>query len=156
MSTKTDLETFNIGTSFHGVPKFLYIASPYISEDESIMRNRVEAVTEVVKLISANVEWIFPFSPIMYTHDLSLSMNKKPCAGWYLYDMGALNKADRMLVLKLDGWENSIGIGKEIAFAKGKGIPISYATAAQIVRDVENPIKLGDNLHLPKKPNLVV
>ena len=59
----------------------------------------------------------------------------KPKKGWYLRDFDSLNKADRLVVLMLDGWENSIGVALEIAFALGKGLDISYFTLEQLISD---------------------
>lgn len=35
-------------------------------------------------------------------------------------------KCDRMIVVKLDGWEESEGVNAEIEFALDQGIPIEY------------------------------
>ena len=45
----------------------------------------------------------------------------QPKKGWYLYDFDRLKTADRLVVLMLDGWEDSIGVALEIAYALGKG-----------------------------------
>ncbi len=117
-----------------GVPKFLYIASPYYHEDNDVVIDRVEKVTEVVEFFSVTKEWIFPYSPVMYAHPIELN-GKRPKAGNIMYGLGALNVASHMMVLMLDGWKKSEGIAKEIAFCKGKDIPIIYMTFENVMKD---------------------
>ena len=133
MSSKNETVLFN-QCELRGVPKFLYISSPCYHKDYGVVRDRVEKVTEVVEFFSATKEWIFPFSPVMYAYPLEVK-GKRPKAGYIMYDLGALNVASHMMVLMLDGWEESEGIAKEIAFCKGKDIPIVYMTFENAMKD---------------------
>lgn len=45
---------------------------------------------------------------------------------WMEQDLPLLARCDEMAVLCLDGWENSNGVKKEIAFAEEHGIPVRY------------------------------
>ena len=62
-----------------------------------------------------------------------------PQEGWYLYDFSELDKSDILVVLMLDGWENSIGVALEIAFALGKRIPIYYCTLQNVLAQENVP-----------------
>ena len=46
-----------------------------------------------------------------------------------------LRHARGMIVLKLDGWEESWGVQQEVKFCKEKGIPIFYYTLEEILMD---------------------
>jgi len=41
-------------------------------------------------------------------------------------DLRYLSHCDGLLVYKMPGWEDSVGVQQEIAFAKDKGMPVVY------------------------------
>lgn len=45
---------------------------------------------------------------------------------WEKFNKELLLRADRLYVLKLEGWEKSIGVPAEIALARKYGVPIEY------------------------------
>ena len=108
-----------------------YIASPYSHHDPKVVEERVNDALKCVEHITLNWE-VTPFSPVLYTHKIQESGTVPP-KGWYAYDLGFLAKCDELIVLKLDGWNNSFGIALEIGFAMGKGIPIRYLTLEEIL-----------------------
>ena len=126
-----DLKQFMENKPVQCTTSLWYIASPYSHPDPLTMSQRVADVASCVDAIAANYENVTPKSPILETVDMK-DRGVIPKEGWYKYDFGLLNKADRLIVLMLDGWESSIGVGLEIAFALGKGIPISYYTLDDI------------------------
>ena len=119
-------------------PILLYIASPYTSDEHDVMLSRVEAVSEVTEKIIENFEHIIPFSPVAYTHSLSEGVDRY--VDWYEFDLVFLNRCDMLLVLKLEGWESSYGIGLEKGAAMRKGIPIVYATPKNVIEVLNETI----------------
>jgi len=107
-----------------------YIASPYSHPDPEVVKKRVKGVTQAVKAIIENNRAVVPFSPILYADRIQQDVT--PEMGWYAFDLPFLARADRLIVLQLQGWETSMGITMEIAFALGKGIPISYFTLPEL------------------------
>ena len=129
-----DLKQFMENKPVQCATSLWYIASPYSHPDPLTMSQRVVDVAACVDAIVKNYDNVKPQSPILET----VGMNDRgviPKEGWYKYDFGLLNKADRLIVLMLDGWESSIGVGLEIAFALGRGMPISYYTLEDIMSD---------------------
>lgn len=49
---------------------------------------------------------------------------------WLRHDLAILARCDRLIVLQLEGWEQSEGLRREIEFATEKNIPIEYIGVA--------------------------
>ena len=111
-----------------------YIASPYSHKNDAVVESRVMAAKRVEAFMAENYSRTTVHVPIANTTEQQ-KRGVKPKKGWYLYDFDRLNTADRLVVLMLDGWEDSIGVALEIAFALGKGLGISYYTLEEIVSD---------------------
>ena len=106
---------------------FIYLASPYTHEDPHVMRYRFERVCYAAGYLMCkkgkNV-----FCPIAMGHAISDNHPGMPTSlGWWLeQDFPILKQADKLIVYRMDGWEESAGVGAEIAFAKAAGIPIEH------------------------------
>ena len=116
------------------LPTSWYIASPFSHEDPEIRIQREADAKRAEVFINDTYDGVRAYSPIAETADQE-RRGVVPQEGWYLYDFAMLAKADRLIVLKLEGWETSIGISLEIAFALGRKIPIRYFTLDEILSD---------------------
>ena len=85
--------------------------------------------------ITTVFEHIHPSRLLLIWSDAVLS----PPEGWYLRDFSDLDERDILVVLMLDGWQDSIGVALEIAFALGKGIPIYYCTLKDVLSQENVP-----------------
>lgn len=108
-----------------------YLASPYHSDNPQLMEHRVQAVIEATACLMSD-SLVFNtnlvFSPIVYTNELK---RMPAVCGWdeadYLnMDLRFLEACSEVLVLCLEGWNNSVGVGVEIARAKELGLPVRY------------------------------
>jgi hypothetical protein len=72
------------------------------------------------------------FSPIAHSHNIEVLGMAEHQSGafWKAQDEPLLRRASKMLVLKLDGWEESHGIAWEIETARECGIPVEYLDPA--------------------------
>lgn len=113
-------------------PSLWYVASPYSHPEAAVRAKRVLAVRKCVLKMINDFDRVVPFSPVLYTVDF-LSDMERPPEGWYRFDLAFLRKADRLVVLQLDGWETSMGIAIEIAFAESRGLPIGYYTVEELL-----------------------
>ena len=111
-----------------------YIASPYSHENDAVVEERVAAAKRVEAFMAENYSRTTVYVPIANTTEQQ-KRGVKPKRGWYLYDFDRLKTADRLVVLMLDGWEDSIGVALEIAYALGKGLDISYYTLEELISD---------------------
>ena len=107
--------------------ELIYIACPYSHKDHYIMVARFMLVNKFsAKLIESGK---YVYSPISHSHPIAESSDGKLPRGWDFwegYDRRMIACCDRMIVLKLPGWEASTGVQAEIKIAKEMEIPIEY------------------------------
>lgn len=104
----------------------VYLACPYTHKHKWQMQKRHDAVTRIAaKLIKKGMA---VFSPITNTHTMA-ELEEMPTDWpfWRSYDNAFLSCCNTLIVLKLDGWEHSVGLKAEIAIAKNLGLDIIYA-----------------------------
>ena len=99
-----------------------YCGCPYSDPDPNIRKFREQAVTQMV--FDLRKQGIYVYSPI--THNMPI--DRLGVFGDFKssmeFDHNMLARCDKLLVLKLPGWQNSKGLAAEIAFAKSQNIPI--------------------------------
>lgn len=103
----------------------VYLASPYSHKNERRRHERfIAACKAAAKLMSAG--WRV-FCPIAHSHSIGLVLGKPTDHEfWMRQDMAVLKHAAYLTVLRLDGWERSIGVAAEIDFAMTNAIPIDF------------------------------
>jgi nucleoside 2-deoxyribosyltransferase len=104
---------------------YLYLASPYTHKDRAVrlLRHR-QAVKKAAQLMLGGAA---VFSPIAHSHDIGLFLDRPVDHDfWMMQDLPLLKHADRLMVLRLDGWMESRGMAAEIEYAEANGIPIEY------------------------------
>jgi hypothetical protein len=107
----------------------VYLACPYSDPDPNIKQQRHQVANQVAaELLS---QGIFVFSPLTYSVPLSQAGCHKGWVNWKDFDFEMISRCDRLLVLKLPGWELSRGVAEEIAHAKELGIPIEWMEAPE-------------------------
>jgi len=103
----------------------LYLACPYSDPDPKIRIQRFNAVNKIAGELMSDEEVVF--SPISHTHPIAQEKNlPKNFEYWENMCKIYLNYSYKIIVLKLDGWEKSIGVQAEIKIAHEMGIPIEY------------------------------
>jgi hypothetical protein len=105
----------------------IYLASPYSHPDAAIRQRRFEAVCRVAARLLRQGRTVY--SPIVYGHALCAYGVPGDWRFWQRHDRPLLEACDEVVVLMLDGWENSVGVHAEIAFAREMGKPVSFMTA---------------------------
>ena len=102
-----------------------YLAAPY-SHPSAVMRElRFNAVNTAAADLMRKGHVVF--SPISHSHCVARD-NALP-VGWKFWrrqDFALLAVCDYMIVMKLDGWRESVGVQAEIARAEELGIPVAY------------------------------
>ncbi len=67
------------------------------------------------------------YAPIPHTHPIAEAGDlPKGWDYWGAYDRAILSCCNKIIVLKLDGWQESKGVQAEIAIAAEQGITIEY------------------------------
>ena len=107
----------------------VYLACPYSDPDPNIKQQRYMMANKVAaELLS---QGILIFSPLTYSITLSQAGCHQGWVNWKDFDLKMLSKCDRLLVLKLPGWESSRGVAEEITHAKELGLPIDWMEAPE-------------------------
>jgi hypothetical protein len=107
-----------------------YLAGPYSSPHIHIRDRRYQQISAVAAELMRRGEWIY--SPITSCHHLAIDYELPYDADfWLKHDLAFLARCDRMIVLQLEGWDESVGVKREIEFATEKNIPIVYMTLGE-------------------------
>lgn len=108
----------------------IYLACPYAHPDSNVQHRRYTQVTARAAELMRKGHVVY--SPITSMHFLS-QHHAFPGEGndfWLRHDLAILARCDKLLVLQLEGWEQSEGLRREIEFATEKNIPIEYIGVA--------------------------
>lgn len=95
----------------------IYLASPYTHPDPSVVKYRYQAVrAQVGWMLDAGV---YVYSPIVHFHHVAKHHELPTDSNfWSNHNRHMLNLANRLDVLCLEGWEDSVGVKQEIEWAK--------------------------------------
>jgi hypothetical protein len=105
----------------------IYIASPYSHPDASVREARYRAACE--KAAAMLRDGLRVYSPIVHSHPLALLGLPGDWAFWAEQNAAMLERASSVVVLTLDGWEESRGIAAEVEIARALHLPIRYEAA---------------------------
>jgi hypothetical protein len=103
-----------------------YLASPYSDPDESVRQARYEEALRCGAILAKN--GFILIEPIAMSHD-SAKKHKLPTnfEYWQRRNHKFLSLCDGgLLVLQMDGWQQSRGVKDEIEHAKKLGLPVHY------------------------------
>jgi len=116
------------------VEGYSYLASPYSVKSPlspvqaaTLRDRRYRHVCKLAALLMRQGHKIF--CPIAHSHPIEvIGMGGKIMDGdfWLEQDFALLKHASELIVFKMDGWEQSSGVAREIAFAEENAIPIRY------------------------------
>lgn len=114
----------------------VYLAGPYSHPDPAVREGRFRALNAVsAKLMR---DGLHIFSPISHTHPIALA-GDLPIGFdfWQEYDKAILVTCAKLIVLRLDGWEESLGVRAEMQIAKDIGIPVEFMDMPADLRSAE-------------------
>ena len=105
----------------------IYLASPYSHADPEIRTERFRAACTVAGRLMMRGKCVF--SPIAHSHSVEQFFGDGKVEGhdfWLKQDFAILRHVTELHVLRLDGWEKSFGIAREVELAGKLGIPVYY------------------------------
>ena len=100
----------------------VYLASPYNHFASHVRQARFEGVCKAAAKLMAHGTLVF--SPIAHTHPIAQFGLPKGWEFWERYDRAMLSACSTVVVLTLDGWQESKGVTAEIAIAREQGKPV--------------------------------
>lgn len=105
--------------------ELVYLAAPYSDKDSDIMEHRLAMFCLVdAKLAMTGVHTVSPmFKAILFNYTDNVP---KDWEFWKNHGSLLMSKCDKLIVVKLDGWDVSEGVLGEMELAKENGIPIEY------------------------------
>ena len=97
--------------------KPIYLACPYTHKDAEIREYRFNKANEAARTLILNGYHVF--SPISHTHPIALLGNLPiSWAYWAEYDKQMLSMCQELCVLKIFGWDTSVGVTAEREIAR--------------------------------------
>ena len=104
----------------------VYLASPYSAPTANKRTRRFKQVCKKAAELMSNGYKVF--CPIAHSHPIEIiGMPKMQTGDWWLQrDFAILEHCSKMVVYKMQGWDKSYGVKKEIEFAQAHDIPIEY------------------------------
>ena len=102
--------------------ELILFSSPFRHEDINIMKKRCAAAHYVAAELTSRGHFVF--SPLTHNEILNDLCQDVPKEHWMQFDLTILSICKKLIVLKMEGWDLSKGVKREIIFAKEKGIPI--------------------------------
>jgi hypothetical protein len=106
--------------------KIIYLASPYSHADKTIQEENFRKISKVAADFTS--KGFIVISPITYGHTLVTFKPEMPTTWefWENFCLSILAKCDKMIVVKMEGWDLSRGVKGEIDYATKHNIPIDY------------------------------
>ena len=115
----------------------LYVAAPYSHEDPAVREARFDAVCRLTaELIRQGKP---AFSPVAYSHPLCRYGLPLSWDFWQKHDLRFLEMCSEVVVLKLPGWTQSVGVQAEIAAARAMGKPVTFLEPVGLCNSMDPP-----------------
>ena len=110
--------------------KLTYIAVPYTHADPQVRQIRHDIVTRYTAGLMQR--GVIAFSPISHTHAMAVRHGlPETWAFWQASCHAFLSASERVIVLMLDGWRESIGVQAEIRIAESMGLELAYDSPSE-------------------------
>ncbi len=116
-----------------------YIACPYAHQDESTKLARFHLVSRAAAILLKAGHHVY--SPITHCHPIAVAGGiTEGWDFWRRHDRAFLEHSGLMVVLMLDGWEQSVGVKGELEIAEELRIPVIYRTMEEVITNGVLPI----------------
>ncbi len=108
----------------------IYLASPYSHPDPAVRATRYQqACWHAVRLMR---EGRLVYSPIVHSHPLGELGLPSDWPFWAEHNRDMLGVSSRLVVLALDGWDESVGVAAEIEIARELGLPVEFEAPVEV------------------------
>lgn len=112
----------------------VYLAAPYSNPDPKVRKWRWHAANLAASILMTQRR-LNVFSPISTAHISEAYRLPTDAAFWYDYNRAFIEHSHLMVVLRVEGWQQSKGVAGEIKLAGELGISLEYMdlTAEQVI-----------------------
>lgn len=102
-----------------------YLAVPYTDPDPLVREYRAWCANERAAELLRRGEMVL--SPIAHSHGLALQCGlPKDIEFWWPWNKRGIKASICLEVLVLDGWEDSVGVRREVAYARDTGRDVRH------------------------------
>ncbi|MBS0210422.1 MAG: DUF1937 family protein [Planctomycetes bacterium] len=108
----------------------IYLASPYSHPSTAVRERRFEEACRAAATLLRS--GLVVFSPIVHSHPIAGLGLPTNWEFWSQIDRAYLARCDVLAVLTLAGWQDSVGVQAEIAFARELGLPTVYVAPGDL------------------------
>lgn len=114
----------------HEMTRLAYIAAPYSSPSPELMQARAnQAMAFMAWLWREGI--CYPVSPVAMWHEpAKMCQLPTDAASWTACNRAYFTACDVMYLLKLDGWDVSVGVEMELKWAQDRRMTVIGATIA--------------------------
>lgn len=110
-----------------------YLAAPYSHPDAAVVDERMKIICDVDAALMR--KGIMTASPLL-KHYVAMGRSiPTDWAYWKDYALAMLSRCDFMVVIKMPGWEESVGLKEEMKFANDHKIPVIVVTPEEPFRE---------------------
>lgn len=114
----------------------IYLASPYSHVDADVRERRYVAACRAAAELMRRGHIVF--SPIAHSHGIAVHGDVgQAWPAWKEFDLAMLDVCDSVVVLTLDGWQESVGVQEEITYARERGYTVIYWDGRSDLEDKE-------------------
>lgn len=100
----------------------IYVAAPYSDPDPAVKAERMRQFYEFDAMLCR--EGHFTVSPLYKVETAKHGKIPDDWAYWQSYSENMLKRCDMMILLALDGWQDSVGVQGELEFCYEHGIQV--------------------------------
>ena len=118
-----------------------YLASPYSHPDPAVRELRFQAACAATAKLLRDGHLVY--SPVVHGHPLVRYGLPTDWSFWERHDRQHLERCDEVVVLKLDGWRESVGVQAELRHAEALGKSVRYLEADA----PQEPVRGGSTDH---------
>ncbi len=112
-----------------------YLASPYSDPDPTVQEDRFHKTCRAMAGLFVDGRKVF--SPIAHCHPIHNYGLAGDFEFWQAYNREWIDMCDGMIVLRLDGWVDSMGVRAEIEYAQSLGILVEYLDYSTAIKPLE-------------------
>lgn len=123
----------------------VYVASPYSHPEARVREKRHQLVRDWINRAMAADHGAIYYSPIAHHHMCAVQWGlPTEYDFWRERDEFMIGLSNRVVVLKLLGWEESAGIAAEVAYAEQIGAPVEYRDPIDAYAELPTPLGVVD------------
>lgn len=101
-----------------------YLGCPYNHNDKAVMERRYRLVNYYLTHFHKLGKLVY--SPLTHNIPMHKLGIEQTWDWWQTFDIAMLSRCNELIVLQLDGWQQSRGLTAEIDYASEHNIPIIY------------------------------